>query len=236
MVMYIFILYTLHKVKGTEANIPTSVDIHPESKVHGANMGPIWGRQDPGGPHVGPMTFAIWVFKWFIAKMGHKFYGCHYDNLRCRQWQQICCHGNSRFQQKFSLHAVDTRIDWLWEFHAQMIHQKLSGERELYSIRPTSCYAVECITTICCEAHRTPNTLDKEIGIWSGGLYSKSPHVTPRNRDWWLCWLAYRILLTKTHDWWLLPEYLSCSSLICKQFAWGVTNYFKRNQTPCQIY
>ena len=24
-------------------------------------MGPIWGRQDPGGPHVGPMNFAIWV-------------------------------------------------------------------------------------------------------------------------------------------------------------------------------
>ena len=33
----------------------------PYSKVHGANMGPIWGRQDPGGPHVGPMNFAIWV-------------------------------------------------------------------------------------------------------------------------------------------------------------------------------
>ena len=32
----------------------------PNSKVHGANMGPIWGRQDPGGPHVGPMNFAIW--------------------------------------------------------------------------------------------------------------------------------------------------------------------------------
>ena len=29
----------------------------PDSKVHGANMGPIWGRQDPGGPHVGPMNF-----------------------------------------------------------------------------------------------------------------------------------------------------------------------------------
>ena len=27
----------------------------PDSKVHGANMGPIWGRHDPGGPHVGPM-------------------------------------------------------------------------------------------------------------------------------------------------------------------------------------
>ena len=28
--------------------------------VNGANMGPIWGRQDPGGPHDGPMNFAIW--------------------------------------------------------------------------------------------------------------------------------------------------------------------------------
>ena len=32
-----------------------------DSKVHGANMGPIWGRKDPGGPHVGPMNLAIWV-------------------------------------------------------------------------------------------------------------------------------------------------------------------------------
>ena len=32
----------------------------PDSKVHGANMGPIWDRQDLGGPHVGPMNFAIW--------------------------------------------------------------------------------------------------------------------------------------------------------------------------------
>ena len=32
----------------------------PDSKVHGANMGPIWGRQDPGVPHVDPMNFAIW--------------------------------------------------------------------------------------------------------------------------------------------------------------------------------
>ena len=38
-----------------------SGDIIPDSKIHGANMGSIWGRQDPGGPHVGPMIFAIWV-------------------------------------------------------------------------------------------------------------------------------------------------------------------------------
>ena len=35
--------------------------IVPDSKVHGANMGPIWGRKEPGGPHVGPINFAIWV-------------------------------------------------------------------------------------------------------------------------------------------------------------------------------
>ena len=23
-------------------------------------MGPIWGRQDPDGPHVGPMNFVFW--------------------------------------------------------------------------------------------------------------------------------------------------------------------------------
>ena len=32
----------------------------PDSKVHGANMGPIWGRQDPGGPQAGHVNFAAW--------------------------------------------------------------------------------------------------------------------------------------------------------------------------------
>ena len=66
-----FLLFTLHMLK-LEHNgntmwsitlllmlwLPASRAI-PDSKVHGANMGPIWGRQDPGGPHVGPMNFAI---------------------------------------------------------------------------------------------------------------------------------------------------------------------------------
>ena len=39
----------------------------PHSKVHGANMGPIWGRQDPGGSKVGPMNFAIWVIRKMAA-------------------------------------------------------------------------------------------------------------------------------------------------------------------------
>ena len=43
----------------------------PDSKVHGANMGFIWGRQDPGGPHVGPMNFAIWHSRQIQRKNCH---------------------------------------------------------------------------------------------------------------------------------------------------------------------
>ena len=52
----------------------------PDGKIHGANMGPIWGRQDPGGPHVGPMNFAIlglsvaftWAHKQRVLMHGHQ--------------------------------------------------------------------------------------------------------------------------------------------------------------------
>ena len=46
----------------------------PDIKVHGANMGLIWGRQDPGGPHGGPNNFTIWdrltlILSWKIYCM-----------------------------------------------------------------------------------------------------------------------------------------------------------------------
>ena len=44
-----------------EVYLASVIVVYPDSKVHEANMGPIWGRQDPGGPLVGPMNFAIWV-------------------------------------------------------------------------------------------------------------------------------------------------------------------------------
>ena len=43
--------------------------IYPDSKVHGANVGPIWGRQDPDGPHVCAMNFAIWVNEHIIISI-----------------------------------------------------------------------------------------------------------------------------------------------------------------------
>ena len=39
--------------------VRTVVRTVPDSKVYGANVGPTWGRQDPDGPHVGPLKFAI---------------------------------------------------------------------------------------------------------------------------------------------------------------------------------
>ena len=51
----IYKIQTVSKYRAVTSSIP-------DSKVHGPNMGPIWGRQDPGGPHVGPMNFAIWEF------------------------------------------------------------------------------------------------------------------------------------------------------------------------------
>ena len=35
--------------------------MYPDSKVHGANMGPTWVLWAPDGPHVGPMNIAIRV-------------------------------------------------------------------------------------------------------------------------------------------------------------------------------
>ena len=38
-------------------------------------MGPIWGRQDPGGPHVGPMNFVIWIVLEGTSQHGGHYWG-----------------------------------------------------------------------------------------------------------------------------------------------------------------
>ena len=44
----------------SKADRDWNFDVIPDYKVYGDKMGPIWGRQDPGGPDVGPMNLAIW--------------------------------------------------------------------------------------------------------------------------------------------------------------------------------
>ena len=55
-------------------------EIYPVSKVHGAIMGPIWGRQDPGGGgggggHVGPMKCTI------LTKKGLRTFKSHLTDI-----------------------------------------------------------------------------------------------------------------------------------------------------------
>ena len=40
----------------------------PDNKFYGANMGSIWSRQVPDGPHVGSLNFAIWDDAFVINK------------------------------------------------------------------------------------------------------------------------------------------------------------------------
>ena len=54
---------SIEKWQKTQIHCHTFIILIPDSKVHGDNMGPIWGRQDPGGPHVGPTNFVIWDCK-----------------------------------------------------------------------------------------------------------------------------------------------------------------------------
>ena len=57
----------------------SSVFIGPDSKVQEANMGAIWGRQVPGGPHVCPMNLVI---------RGDLFQSTAlYMNKHCFQWK-----------------------------------------------------------------------------------------------------------------------------------------------------
>ena len=52
------------------------VSCHPDSKIHGVNVGPTWGRQDPAGPHVGHTNLAIWA----VSKTVHTFFMLFFQN------------------------------------------------------------------------------------------------------------------------------------------------------------
>ena len=55
-------------------NRPRTIDI---------NKGPIWGRQDPGGPHVGPMNFAIRVNLLTDINSNHGMdMGCYLSSMK----------------------------------------------------------------------------------------------------------------------------------------------------------
>ena len=74
--------------------------VTPDSKVHGTNMGPIWGWQDPGGPHVGPMIFAIWDY---MGSLGTEL-------IERQIFQNI-------YFWSYSFNLYQTNLSWLNQFN-----------------------------------------------------------------------------------------------------------------------
>ena len=65
-----------------------STKMSPDSKVCGANVRPTWGRQDPGGPHVGPMILAIWVV--LLSPQFKKMVAPNFAHATCRGTDMPC--------------------------------------------------------------------------------------------------------------------------------------------------
>ena len=88
----------------------------PDSKVHGTNMGPIWGQQDPGGPHVGPMNFAICGP--YLALTSSLSYGESFASLSChkevqvyiKRWQNMSSCGRPNASKDFGSNFVLTSV------------------------------------------------------------------------------------------------------------------------------
>ena len=78
---------------------PTTQD-HPENKVHGANMGPIWGREDPCGPHE-------------LCYLGNN---CH----RRKELVQMACWATSAWRCAFA-------DDWIMEWNQTQDHLMTRG-------------------------------------------------------------------------------------------------------------
>ena len=94
----------------------TNLDNSPDSKVHGANMGPNWGRYDPGGPHVGPMNFVIWDVS-----------SCMLSNLLTLPGK-MACHKNYNILATVYLCWKQVHyLKWICEYHRICIFSLQSG-------------------------------------------------------------------------------------------------------------
>ena len=65
----------------------------PDSKVHGAHMGLTWGRQHPGGSHVGDVNLAIWdgftIYQSAIGKILKHPMGLVWKNVKGRKCNEM---------------------------------------------------------------------------------------------------------------------------------------------------
>ena len=81
-------------------------NMNPDSKGHGANMGPTWVLSSPGGLHVGPMNFATWELTQDTAKK---------SKTKHKLWWSVAISTFhvltiNWFYDKFVNHHIDTQI------------------------------------------------------------------------------------------------------------------------------
>ena len=79
----------------------------PDIKVREAYMGPTWGRQDQGGPHVNPMNLAICVYSLWSMNVSKK---CGLGEVQLRA-SKLYKKKGVIFQEEFSyLFALDFHL------------------------------------------------------------------------------------------------------------------------------
>ena len=92
--------------------VVTSYETFPGSKVHGANMRPIWSRQDPGGPMLAPWT----LLSGFLIVPKHRIKLDWYAKVlheisQANRHHAVWCNSVSHKQYLMRKHAANKRPD-----------------------------------------------------------------------------------------------------------------------------
>ena len=88
-------------------------------------MGPIWGRQDPGGPHVGPMNFAIWGYS-CATEMRKSF--CFSDIDQGLSFLKRCSRAVSFVRQSFEPQTLISDTLERWVIMLNNHYMKMAGK------------------------------------------------------------------------------------------------------------
>ena len=160
----------------------------PHSNVHGAYMGPTWGQQDPGGPHVGPMNIAIGDYIARDQNKGSKTV-CFILSIISRdmhsywQWQTLYClwysYDISRIARRLNLFGVETviyRENYINVMVADALVPCISGwsVAMIFSLQVTKDLALICIdvyqekSNSSCKQESAPKIIPTTRAILSG--------------------------------------------------------------------
>ena len=111
--------------------VPHYYPNYPDNKVHGANMGPIWGRQGPGGPHVGTRHFTVRVVSiappgTYLREISIKIHWFNFHLQKVTFENIVCKISIILFEPEYVINSS------LWFFKA-MPRQRILHQRSLSS-------------------------------------------------------------------------------------------------------